>query len=100
MDGRIIFARMGMVDEILVVTASVSICEGFSCQVQMQGKSIAHKYFESLDLNINCTAAFKSLVTFIDTHWICCGNHDEQFRSLAKARKGKFLDISGVFSLV
>ena len=87
-----------MVDEVLVVTASISICEGFSWELQMQGKSIAHKYFESLDLNVNCTAAFKSLVTFIDTHWICCGNPDEQFLSLAKARKGKFLDVSGIYS--
>ncbi len=84
-----------MVDEVLVVTASISICKGFSWEVQMQGKSIAHKYFESLDLNVNCTAAFKSLVTFTDTR---CGNPDEQFLSLAKARKGKFLDVSGIYS--
>ena len=36
-----------------------------------------------------------SVLSFVDSCTICCGNPDEKYLPLVKSRKGKFVDVSG-----
>ena len=92
-DRSVIFARMGMTEGSLIVAASVTIHEGFSWQVQMQDRIIPPQQFYSVDLT--SVSAISNLITTVNSRSICCGNPDEKFLPLVKARKGKFMDSSG-----
>ena len=88
----VVFAQLGMAGGNLIVKASVMIFEGFSMQVQMQGRNIPAQNFDFGALN--SVSSVSNLITVINSRSICCGNNDDKFLPLIEARKGTFMGSS------
>lgn len=98
--GHVILARLSTPDGSLTVVSSVTICEGFSWRVEMQGNVIPPQHFASITGNLDSVTVVASLITVVNNRGICCGSPDEKFHMLVKARKGKFMDSSGTYMLL
>lgn len=94
-EDSIMLARLSTTGGSVVVSSSVTIQEGFTWFVHMQGRTL-HNLQDSIDLNVTSASDVKRLIHYVDNSGICCGNSDEKFIKLIATRKGKFMDSSGM----
>ena len=94
----IVFARMGMSEERLVIIASVSVLRDFSWKVQLHGRDIPLQYLEFDHASCGSVSGVRKLIDFLHTRSTCSGSDDDKFLPLVTARKGKFMDTTGNFT--
>ena len=84
----VVLVRVGNVDGVMAVTASVTISEGFVWKVEVHGQIVPPEHYGSPS---NTLSAVSRVITMVESQEICCGNPDESFFPLAEA---KFMDSS------
>lgn len=92
----IAFARLGIVDGTFTVMSSVTIDGAFAWEVKIRGITIPHHFLKAASL-MTSVSAVSDLVSYLHCHELCCGNPDDKFVPMVKTRKGKFMDISGMY---
>ena len=66
----IVFARMGMSEERLVIIASVSVLRDFSWKVQLHGRDIPLQYLEFDHASCGSVSGVRKLIDFLHTRSI------------------------------
>ena len=69
----IVFARMGMSEERLVIIASVSVLRDFSWKVQLHGRDIPLQCLEFDHASCGSVSGVRKLIDFLHTRSICSG---------------------------
>lgn len=94
---RIVLVHVCMTEENVVVDTTLIIQEGFTRRLTIKGWSIAPHTLTDIPTSLTSAGPVKNMITFINSRPICCGNPDETFLPLLIARKGNFMDGSGMF---
>ena len=97
-DGSVVLAKLHVSGGALIVAASVSINKNLCCQLHLHGRMIPPEYVPAVTLD--SVGAVRDFIVFVSRQSVCPGNPDMKFQSLLKARKGKFLDSSGMLHYI
>lgn len=92
----IVLARFCMDEDQLIIAASLTLRDGFTWSVHIRGQRIPTEAHDSVPSSIASPSAVEGLLGYIDDCDICCGHPDPKFLPLLEARKGKFMDSSGM----
>lgn len=98
-DQHLLLARAQVIAGNPVITFSLTIEENFEWQLCMQGGVIhleSNGLLDPVPHFLSSVSAVHSVISFVNSCSMCCGNTDEQFIPLAVSRKGKFLDALGM----
>ena len=89
----LVYGCLRVTDGVLTVCVSVTIREGFVCEVRVEGRNIPAQHTGCYTLS--SLSKLTTLTKFLTSRKLCSGNPDPKFLPLVAARKGKFLDKSG-----
>lgn len=86
--------------ESVVISRNLTIESNFEWNICIGDKKLLSSSppINSLPCKITSLSVLKTVIQFVNSCEICAGNPDEKFRGLISARKGKFMDASGMYT--
>lgn len=97
--GELVFCRLETKQSTLTASFSLHVQDNFQWHLSVHGqqlRTISCPLIEQLPSTLKSIANIEQVLTLVNGAKICNGNPDEKFRSLSVARKGRFMDATGV----
>ena len=97
--GELVFCRLETKQSTLTASFSLHVQDNFQWHLSVHGQqlqTISCPLVEQLPSTLKSIANIEQVLTLVNSAKVCEGNPDEKFRSLSVARKGRFMDATGV----
>ena len=97
--GELVFCRLETKQSTLTASFSLHVQDNFQWHLSVHGqqlRTMSCPLVEQLPSTLKSIANIEQVLTLVNSAKVCEGNPDEKFRSLSVARKGRFMDATGV----
>jgi len=94
--------KCGVVSGYLVIQVSVTVYYNLSWLLHISKSKVQpnHQLLDGLPKIIGSVLDLNRILDFLNAVNLCTGNDDDKYRELIKARKGNFMDPSGLLKSV